>query len=112
MKVCFYFFGFIFLLGCHFPEQPQTPLNIILIMTDDQGYGDLGLHGNPVIKTPHLDRLGDESVRFTNFHVGTTCAPTRAGLMSGMHCNRAGAWHTVIGRSFLSTRFPTMADYF
>ena len=82
--------------------------NIILIITDDQGYGDLGCHGNKIIQTPNLDRLYTESVRFTNFHVGTTCAPTRAGLMSGMHCNRVGAWHTILGRSFLSTRFSTL----
>lgn len=88
------------------PEQP----NIILIMTDDQGYGDIAAHGNPWIKTPHLDALHDESVRFTNFHVATTCAPTRSGLLSGVNCNRAGAWHTVVGRSFLGTRFNTLAE--
>jgi arylsulfatase A-like enzyme len=82
--------------------------NIILIMTDDQGYGDLACHGNSVIQTPNLDKIFAESVRFTNFHVGTTCAPTRSGLMSGMNCNRVGAWHTILGRSFLSTRFPTL----
>ncbi|NND32650.1 MAG: arylsulfatase [Saprospiraceae bacterium] len=82
--------------------------NIILIITDDQGYGDLGRHGNEIIQTPNLDRLHDQSVRFTNFHVGTTCAPTRAGLMSGMNCNRVGAWHTILGRSFLSARFPAL----
>ncbi len=91
-------------------SKAGTP-NIILIMTDDQGYGDLGFTGNPLIKTPHLDQLGKESVSFTNFHVGTTCAPTRAGLLSGMHCNRTGTWHTVNGRSFLGTSFPTIATY-
>ena len=52
--------------------------NIILILTDDQGYGDLSCHGNPILKTPNLDRLHDESVRFTDFHVSPTCAPTRS----------------------------------
>lgn len=112
MKIACFCFSLLLLLACGTKKAPSEPLNIIIVLTDDQGYGDLGLHGNPIIKTPNLDRLGRESVRFTNFHVGTTCAPTRSGLMSGIHCNRAGAWHTVIGRSFLSTRFPTMADYF
>ena len=85
--------------------------NIILIMTDDQGYGDLGINGNEIIQTPNLDKLGLESIRFTNFHVATTCSPTRSGLMSGAHCNRVGAWHTIIGRSFLSAEFPTIAEY-
>ena len=84
--------------------------NIILIMTDDQGYGDYSCHGNPWLKTPHLDQLSKESVNFSNFHVATTCSPTRAGLLTGMHCNRTGTWHTVNGRSFLSTRFQTIAS--
>ncbi len=94
------------------PEETNTPQkpNIILIMTDDQGYGDLGCHGNPVIQTPNMDKLYTESVRLTNFHVGTTCAPTRAGLMTGMNCNRVGVWHTIIGRSLLKEGEPTMAD--
>ncbi len=87
----------------------QLP-NILFILTDDQGYGDLRCHGNTEIQTPNLDKLHSESVRLTNFHSGTTCAPTRAGLMSGMDCNRAGAWHTVMGRSFLSTRYETLPD--
>ncbi|MEM6964153.1 MAG: arylsulfatase [Bacteroidota bacterium] len=91
--------------------QKTNPPNIILIMTDDQGYGDLGFTGNSIIKTPNLDQLGKASVSFTNFHVGTTCAPTRAGLLSGMYCNRTGTWHTVNGRSFLGTKFPTIATY-
>lgn len=88
-------------------DSPSQP-NIIFILTDDQGYGDLGAHGNPWLKTPHLDKLHDESIRLTNFHVATTCAPTRAGLMSGINCNRAGAWHTIIGKSFLSTEYQTL----
>lgn len=88
----------------------MPPPNIIFILTDDQGYGDLGAHGNPWLKTPHLDQLHDESVRLTNYHSATTCAPTRAGLMSGINCNRAGAWHTIIGKSFLSTAYQTLPE--
>ena len=78
----------------------QKP-NVIFILTDDQGYGDLACHGNPWIKTPNLDKLHAESVRFTNFHVGTTCAPSRSGLMTGKYCNKVGVWHTVNGREIL-----------
>ena len=56
---------------------------MILILTDDQGYGDLSCHGNPVLKTPNLDRLHDESIRLTDFHVRPMCTPTRGQLMSG-----------------------------
>ena len=57
--------------------------NVILILTDDQGYGDLACHGNTILKTPNIDRLYTESTRLTNFHVSPTCAPTRAALMTG-----------------------------
>jgi arylsulfatase A-like enzyme len=60
----------------------ETRPNVILIMTDDQGYGDLGCHGNPILKTPNLDRLYAESVRLTDFHVSPFCTPTRAALMT------------------------------
>lgn len=75
--------------------------NVILVITDDQGYGDLASQGNPHINTPHLDRLHDESVRFTNFHVSTTCAPTRGALMTGRHSNRVNVYHTITGRSMI-----------
>lgn len=91
--------------------QEQKP-NVVLIITDDQGYGDLGCHGNAVIQTPSLDRLYRESIRLTNFHVSPTCAPTRAALMTGRYNNRTGVWHTVMGRSLLREDEKTMADIF
>lgn len=75
--------------------------NIILILTDDQGYGDLGRHGHPLLKTPHLDRLHDESVRFDNFYVSPSCSPTRAALLAGMHEFRNGVTHTQQPREHL-----------
>jgi arylsulfatase A-like enzyme len=93
-------------------EASERPPNVILIITDDQGYGDIAAHGNPWIQTPNLDQLYAESTRFTNFHVGTTCAPTRAGLMTGINCNRVGVWHTIIGRSLLKEAFVTMPEIF
>ena len=71
-------------------EEEKRKPNIVVVLTDDQGYGDLGCHGNAVIKTPSLDKFYEQSVRFEQFHVGTTCAPTRAGLLTGLNCNRTG----------------------
>jgi arylsulfatase A-like enzyme len=67
-------------------------------LTDDQGYGDLGCLGNPVLKTPFLDELYRQSTRLTGFHVDPTCSPTRAALMTGRYSTRTGVWHTVMGR--------------
>ncbi|MBL7134192.1 MAG: arylsulfatase [Phycisphaerae bacterium] len=86
--------------------------NVVLVMTDDQGYGDLGCHGNKIIKTPNLDKLHGQSVRLTDFHVAPTCSPTRAGLMTGRSCNRTGVWHTIMGRSLLRGDEVTVADVF
>ncbi|MDX2431250.1 MAG: arylsulfatase [Bacteroides sp.] len=93
-------------------SEPLEKPNVILIMTDDQGYGDVGFHGNEWIETPQMDQLASESFRLTDFHVGTTCAPTRSGLMTGRNCNRVGVWHTVGGRSLLRKSEVTMADVF
>lgn len=84
--------------------------NVILVLTDDQGYPPLGAHGHPFIRTPHLDRFHGEAVRFEQFHSGTTCAPTRAGLMTGHYCNSTGVWHTVGGRSLLRKDEWTLAN--
>ncbi|WP_282136792.1 arylsulfatase [Seonamhaeicola maritimus] len=86
--------------------------NVIIVITDDQGYGDIGAHGNTVIKTPNMDEMYNESYRFTDFHVGPTCAPTRSGLMTGRYANAVGVWHTVGGWSLLREQEKTMADMF
>ena len=71
-----------------------TRPNVILIMTDDQGYGDLSCHGNPILKTPNLDKLHSESIRFTDFHISPFCTPTRAALMTGNYPGYTGAYRT------------------
>jgi len=86
--------------------------NVILIVTDDQGYGDIGVHGNNIIKTPNLDKFAEESLELTNFHVGTTCTPTRAGIMTGRNANRNNAWHTIAGCSILLEDEQTIAEVF
>jgi arylsulfatase A-like enzyme len=75
--------------------------NVILIITDDQGMGDLSAMGNPIIKTPNLDAFYGDALRFTNYHVSTTCAPTRGAIMTGRHTNRLNVFHTITGRSLL-----------
>jgi len=82
--------------------QELSQPNIVLVMTDDQGYGDFGMFNNPIVKTPEIEALASQSQRFTNFHVDPTCSPTRAALMSGKYSLRAGVWHTVMGRHMLS----------
>jgi arylsulfatase A-like enzyme len=86
--------------------------NVVLVMTDDQGYGDMACHGNRIIKTPNMDLLHGESIRLTNFHVEPTCAPTRAALMTGRYGARTGVWHTIQGRSLVRADEVTMADVF
>lgn len=72
--------------------------NMILVITDDQGYGPVGRHGHPWIHTPHLDGLYDTSLRLTRFLVSPTCAPTRSALMTGRHPMRNGVTHTILER--------------
>lgn len=86
--------------------------NVILVITDDQGYGDVGALGNKVIKTPNIDNFYKESYHLTDFHVGPTCAPTRSGLMTGRYANSTGVWHTVGGWSLLREEEKTLADIF
>ncbi|MCK5068819.1 MAG: arylsulfatase [Bacteroidales bacterium] len=100
----FFFFSIVVLAGCSVKEGEEKTRerpNVIVVITDDQGYGDLGCHGNPYIRTPHLDQFCNEAVSFTNFHVSTTCAPTRGALMTGRHTNRLNVYHTISGRSLL-----------
>ena len=85
----------------------ERPPNIVLVMTDDQGYGDIARLGNPVVKTPNLDRLYEQSLRFTDFHVSPTCAPTRTALMTGKHEFRSGVTHTILERERMSLKSET-----
>lgn len=83
--------------------------NIILVISDDQGYGDLACHGHPYLQTPSIDKLASESVSLKDFHVFPTCSPTRAALMTGHWANRTGVWHTIMGRSLLRKNEVTLA---
>jgi len=89
--------------------QPRRP-NVVFVITDDQGYGDLGCTGNPIVQTPHIDAFYRESVKMTQFHVGPTCAPTRSTLMTGHYANSTGVWHTIGGRSLMRSDEWTLAE--
>ena len=89
-------------------EQP----NVVLIMTDDQGYGDLACHGHPFLKTPNLDKLHGNSVRLTNYHVSPLCSPTRAALMTGRHCRHVGVSGTGGIEHLIIRGIPIVAEIF
>ena len=86
--------------------------NVIVVMTDDQGYPELSAHGNPILKTPNLDRLHGQSLRLEDYHVSPMCAPTRGQLMTGLDAARNGATNVSSGRALLRPEIPTMAKFF
>ena len=96
-------------LRLHAAESPRP--NFLFILTDDQGYGDLGAHGNPVLKTPNMDAIHRDSVRFTDFNVSPSCSPTRAALMTGMNNLRVGVTHTMSPRNAMSTSVATLPQH-
>lgn len=99
----------ILLVGSNaFGEQP----NVIVIMTDDQGYGEFSCHGNPITQTPEIDRLAAQSLRLVDFHVAPMCTPTRGQLMTGLDAFRNGAINVSSGRTLLRSELPTIADVF
>lgn len=104
---------FILLLGCSSPPEPaeadERP-SIVLIMTDDQGWAQLGVHGDPVLQTPNLDELVGESVEFTRFYVAPVCAPTRASLMTGRYHYRTSVVDTYLGRALMAPDETTIAE--
>ncbi len=84
--------------------------NILFILTDDQGYGDISAHGNPTLRTPNLDQLRSASLRFTDFHVSPTCSPTRSALFTGRHEFKNGVTHTILERERLTLDATTLAQ--
>ncbi len=88
-------------------ERELRP-NIIVVITDDQGYGPIGRHGHPWIKTPNLDQLHDQSTRFTRFMAAPTCSPTRSSLMTGRHPEKNGITHTILERDRMTLKATTL----
>ncbi len=84
--------------------------NVLLIISDDQGYGDLSLHGNPHLRTPALDRLAANGVQFDRFFVSPLCAPTRASLLTGRYSLRTGARGVARGEETMRSEEVTFAE--
>jgi arylsulfatase A-like enzyme len=105
---------FLIALAAVLSVMPAAPAesrpNVILIITDDQGHGDLGFHRNPKIRTPNMDRLALEGVRFESFHVNPVCSPTRASLLTGRYYYRTGIVDTYLGRSMMHSDEITIAQ--
>jgi len=93
----------------HAAEAASKP-NVIVILTDDQGFGELGVTGNPLIRTPHIDRLAAQSASLVNFHVMPVCSPTRACLMTGRYNYRTGITDTYLGRSLMHPDETTLGE--
>ena len=85
--------------------------NVVVLITDDQGYGDFGFHGNPILRTPHLDALASSSARMSQYYVSPVCAPTRACLMTGRYNYRTRCIDTYIGRAMMDPSERTLAEY-
>lgn len=91
-------------------SQSRRRPNVLLILTDDQGYGDNSATGNTIVKTPVLEKLAGESVRFTRFYVSPVCAPTRSSLLTGRYHLRTGVWGVTGGRETMRTDEVTVAE--
>jgi arylsulfatase A-like enzyme len=91
-------------------DKPRSP-NVLIVLTDDQGYGDFSCHGNPVLKTPNLDKWHGKSVRFVDFHSAPMCTPSRGQIISGRDAVRNGATSVTGGRSFMRPGLLTLPQY-
>ncbi|MCY4070137.1 MAG: arylsulfatase [Chloroflexi bacterium] len=91
--------------------MPDRP-NVIFVITDDQGYGDIGCHGNPILQTPNLDQMARDGVQLDDHHHDPLCSPSRAALLTGQYAARNGVWHVIHGRHLLDPRAMTMGDVF
>ncbi|MBI5382788.1 MAG: arylsulfatase [Opitutae bacterium] len=106
--------GLALLAGCALAfgaAAPKRP-NVVLIVTDDQGFAELGVTGNPVIRTPSLDRFAAQGVSLSNFHVMPVCSPTRAGMLTGRYYYRTGVTDTWLARSLLDEKETTLPELF
>jgi len=92
--------------------MPSSRPNVLVILTDDQGFGDCSFYGNPVLQTPHMDAIAREGISFDQFHVTPMCAPTRGAFFSGVHPLRNMALSTTDGRHSLRPELPCMPQAF
>lgn len=100
-----------FLALAPLPAFAANSPNVLIVITDDQGFGDLGAHGNPILRTPNLDAFAKQSVWLKNFYVSPVCSPTRSSLLTGLYNYRTGVVDTYIGRSLMRPGVKTLAEY-
>jgi arylsulfatase len=110
-KILLYFLLPILFFSCNNNLETKSP-NVIIVITDDQGYGDIGYNGNPHLITPNLDKFAGESMRFNNFNVSPVCAPTRSSLLTGRYSLRTGVTDTYNGGAIMSSNEITLAEIF
>ena len=108
LRFCFLIVSVVLSCVPAFAKQP----NVVIVMTDDQGYPEVSAHGNPVLQTPNLDALHKQSLRLIDFHVAPMCAPTRGQLLSGLDAARNGCINVSSGRALLRPEVPTMGNLF
>lgn len=104
--------GLFFLQSCASELKEKPKPNIILIVTDDQGWGDLGINGNANVHTPNIDKLAKNGVQFTRFYVSPVCSPTRAEILTGRYHPRGGVYSTSTGGERLDLDEKTIAEIF
>ena len=107
-KIFLYFLVPILFFSCNNNLETKSP-NVIIVITDDQGYGDIGYNGNPYLITPNLDKFAGASIRFNNFNVSPVCAPTRSSLLTGRYSLRTGVTDTYNGGAIMSSNEITLA---
>ncbi|MCK4750735.1 MAG: sulfatase-like hydrolase/transferase, partial [Bacteroidales bacterium] len=95
--------------GLSFGQGNSHP-NVVIVITDDQGYGDLSITGNPHVQTPVIDKFAVENIRFNNFYVSPVCAPTRSSLMTGRYSLRTGIRDTYNGGATMASNEVTIAE--
>ena len=114
MRFFFILFSLLVLTGCS--ENSSTSEvnkpNVVVILTDDQGWGDLSYNGNTNLKTPNIDAIAKNGTVFNNFFVQPVCSPTRAELLTGKHFTRLGVYSTSAGGERMSLEEQTIADHF
>ena len=93
-------------------KAPDRKPNVLLILTDDQGYGDLSLHKNPYVETPNMDRIGREGAQFNRFYVSPLCAPSRASFLTGRYHMRTGVVSVSNGLEIMNSQEQTMGELF
>ncbi|QMU28762.1 arylsulfatase [Adhaeribacter radiodurans] len=109
-QVSIFLFGIILFLPTWMVAQSRP--NVILILTDDQGWGDLSLHNNPWVETPHLDSLAKRGKEFTHFYVSPLCAPSRASILTGRHHLSTGVLSVSKGLEIMDPEETTLAELF